>query len=278
MGWYVGMDIGAFTTKAVLADDGKMVDSAVVPSESALAGSGKLVFEQILHKWGLCRKDLSAVVATGTGSKGNNFTSFITSDIVCAARGISAVAPDVRTLVDIGAQSTQIIWIGKGGTVAHFAANEKCATGSGRFLQVIANVIRTPIDELGALSLTSRQPVAFTTACAVFGESEAITRISEGTPKRDIVAGVHRSIAKKVASLISARGLEKECAVTGGGALDMGLIKQIGDRLGVQLRLLDTPQVICALGAAIIGMQMTKAGEKDKEPLNADTLPERAQP
>lgn len=262
MGWYVGIDIGSFTTKAVLADDGKMIEHVVFPSDSVSASSGKHVVEPMLLKWGLSWEDLSAVVATGKGSKGEDFNISRKSDIVCAARGISAVAPNVRTLIDIGAQSTQIIWVGKGGTVSHFAANEKCATGSGRFLQVISNVIRMPIEELGALSLTSREPIAFTTACAVFGESEAITRISEGTPKRDIVAGVHRSIAKKVASLIATHGLEEECVVTGGGALDVGLMKQIRDQLGVQLHPLETPQVIGALGAAIIGMQTTASGER----------------
>jgi (R)-2-hydroxyacyl-CoA dehydratese activating ATPase len=260
MGWYVGVDVGSFTTKVVLSDNGEITDSIVVTSGTVLGNNGKLALDRMLLKWGLSLDDISAVVATGTGSKGIDIASDRKTDIICAARGISAVAPEVRTLIDIGAQSTQIIWVDKGGRVAHFTANEKCATGSGRFLQVISNVLRTPLEELGTLSLTSRQPVAFTTACAVFGESEAITRVSEGTPKRDIVAGVHLSIAKKIASLISVRGMEERCAVSGGGALDIGLTTHIQEKLGIQLHVLDTPQVIGALGAAIMGMQMLESG------------------
>lgn len=258
MGWYAGVDVGSFTTKVVLTRNGEMTDSAVVKSGTVLGENGKLALDRMLSKQGLSKDDLSAVVATGTGSEGVDIAHYRKTDIVCAARGISTMAPDVRTLVDIGAQSTQVIWVEKGGRVAHFTANEKCATGSGRFLQVISNILRTPLEELGALSLTSRNPVAFTTACAVFGESEAITRVSEGTPQRDIVAGVHLSIAKKVASLISVRGMAVQCAVSGGGALDIGLIKQIQEKLGIQLHVLDEPQVIGALGAAIIGMEMSQ--------------------
>jgi len=128
----------------------------------------------------------------------------------------------------------------------------KCAAGSGRFLDVIANVLRIDLKDIGALSLKSKKPVTFTTGCAVFGESEAVSRVSEGASKEDILAGVHRALANKISTLVERVGLVKECAISGGGALNAGLVKSIKEKLGIQLLVPPQPQSITALGAAIM--------------------------
>jgi len=136
--------------------------------------------------------------------------------------------------------------------------SEKCAAGSGRFLNVIANVLRIDLKDIGPLSLKSKNPVTFTTGCAVFGESEAISRVSEGASKEDILAGVHKALANKVSTLVDRVELEKDCAVSGGGALNLGLIKSVEEKLGVPLLVPPHPQFITALGAAIIAEERQK--------------------
>ena len=135
-----------------------------------------------------------------------------------------------------------------------FVVSEICAGGSGRFLEVIANVLQVKIEDIGPLSLKSANPVAFTTGCAVFGESEAISRVAESIAKEDILAGVHRSLAGKISSLINNIGLEEPCAISGGGGLDVGLIKRI-EELGFRLLVPLQPQIVNAWGAAIIACE-----------------------
>ena len=135
--------------------------------------------------------------------------------------------------------------------------SERCATGSGQFLKIIANVVRVDLADIGPLSLLAKNPVTLTTGCAVFGESEVISRLSEGISKEDILAGVHRSLAKKILSLIDTVKLEYDCAMSGGGGLDVGLVRSIEEELGAQLLVSPYPQVINALGAAIMARELS---------------------
>jgi predicted CoA-substrate-specific enzyme activase len=146
------------------------------------------------------------------------------------------------------------------GKVINFAVSERCAAGSGYFLQIIANVLRIDLKDIGHLSLRSKKPVTFTTGCAVFGESEAISRVAEGISKEDILAGVHNSLANKLFALIERVGLENQCVISGGAALDVGLIKSIEGKLGVQLLVPPHPQITTALGAAIIAEEIHNRG------------------
>jgi len=148
--------------------------------------------------------------------------------------------------------SSQVIRLKEGGQVINFVVSEKCAAGSGRFLEVIANVLRIDLKDIGPLSLKSKNPITFTTGCAVFGESEAISRVSEGISKEDILAGVHKALANKISTLIDRIGVEEQWAISGGGGLNVGLIKSVEERLGIQLLVPPQPQIITALGAAIM--------------------------
>jgi predicted CoA-substrate-specific enzyme activase len=136
--------------------------------------------------------------------------------------------------------------------------SEKCAAGSGRFLDVIANVLQIELRDIGPLSLKAKNPVAFTTGCAVFGESEVVSRIAEGAAKEDILAGVHQALADKISALVDRVGLEKDCAISGGAALDIGLIKSVEKKLGIELLVPPQPQIVTALGAAIMAEEMAR--------------------
>jgi predicted CoA-substrate-specific enzyme activase len=154
--------------------------------------------------------------------------------------------------MDIGSQFCRAIKLDDGGKVVNFVHNEKCAGGSGKFLQVIAKILHMKIEDIGDLSLKSTDPVKFTTGCAVFAESEAVSRIAEGASPADILAGVHMAMSAKIINLATRLGLVQDCVVTGGGAKDIGLIKTLEGELGVKVLIPEEPRISAAVGAALL--------------------------
>ncbi|MEA1871972.1 MAG: acyl-CoA dehydratase activase [Chloroflexota bacterium] len=252
MSWFIGIDIGSAYSKGVIIKDFELVASHVVISGANYRTSAEAIRTELIRQVNLSQDDIANTVATGAGADNVYFASQKASDIVCTARGINNAFPQARTVIDVASQSTRVIRLSGEGKVANFTVSEKCAGGSGRFIQVIANVLRIDLSDFGPLSARSRTPITFSTGCAVFGESEAITRISEGIPKEDIAAGVNKALASKVSSLVKKIKLEEPCAICGGGALDIPLIKTIEGELNTILLVPPTPQIITALGAAII--------------------------
>ncbi len=256
MAWFLGIDIGSRTSKGVLTEDGTLKAYHLLPSGSNYRTVAQKLREELLAKTDLSLQDIACTVATGQGASNVSFRNHKISDIRCCARGINRIFPSVRTIIDVQAQSSQIIRLNKSGQVTDFVVSEKCAAGSGRFLDVIANVLQIELKDIGPLSLKSKNPITFTTSCAVFGESEAISRVAEGVSKEDILAGVHQALASKVSALMNRVGLENNCAISGGGALNIGLIKSVEEKLGVILMVPPHPQIITALGAAIIAEEV----------------------
>ncbi len=248
----MGIDIGSETSKGVITGDNAAAFYHILPSGSNYRMAAETLREELLKKAGLSAQDITYTVATGSGASNVNFASQQVNDFRCCARGINHVFPSARTVIDVQGQSSQVVRLNESGQVVDFVVSERCASGSGRFLHVIANVLQIKLEDIGPLSLKSRKPVAFTTSCAVFGESEAVSRVAEGIPKEDILAGVHQALADKIASLVDRVGLEKDCAISGGGGLNIGLVKRLQERLGVSLLVPAHPQFITALGAAII--------------------------
>jgi len=171
------------------------------------------------------------------------------SDVAGNARGISVLEPTIRTVIDLGSQFTRVLTT-RGGQVEDFVMSEKCATGSGRFLQIMARILQMPITEMGPLSLAAHHPVDFSTSCAVFAESEAISRLAEGTSPADILAGVHRAMASKVVMLVGRLKWHPPVALVGGGGNDVGLVKAIEDALETTIHVPPFPQTVAALGVA----------------------------
>jgi len=159
--------------------------------------------------------------------------------------------PSVRTLIDIGAQFSKAIRLNDKGKVANFILNEKCAGGSGKFIQVIARILHMKIEDIGKFSIQSDNPVEFTTGCAVFAESEAVSRIAEGALPGDILAGVHKAMASKIVNLVVRLGLTGDCAITGGGAKDHGLVRAIKTELNTDVLVPEEPRITAAFGAAL---------------------------
>jgi len=256
--WFMGIDIGSKTSKGVIIKDGKPAAYHLLTSGINYGMAAQKLREELLAKAKLSANDINYTVATGQGSGNVSFCNQQVTDTRCCARGINSIFPSARTIIDVQALSSQIIRLSESGQVANFAVSEKCAAGSGCFLEVMANVLQVDLEDIGPLSLKSRKPVTFTTSCAVFGESEAISRVAEGIDKEDILAGVHQALANKISALISRVGVEKDCAISGGGGLDAGLIKSIEEKLGVKLLVPPHPRIVTALGAAIMAEEMEK--------------------
>jgi predicted CoA-substrate-specific enzyme activase len=252
MAWFAGLDVGSVAAKAVIIENGEIKGYHLTPAGSDYRIAAQKAMEEALAKVGLSLRDVTNTVATGYGANNVDFASQQVTDISCCARGISHIFPAVRTVIDVGGQASKVIRVNAEGKATNFVISERCAAGSGRFLQIIARVLGIDLDSVGPLSLQAKNPVTYTTGCAVFGESEAVSRVAEGTRKEDILAGVHNSIAAKISNLIDRVGLEEECAFAGGGALDVGLIERVEEKLGVHLLVPPQPQIIAALGAALV--------------------------
>ena len=252
MNWFMGIDIGSAYSKGVIIKDSELAAHYIVLSGANYQTAAETIRQELLKQANLTQDDLTNVVATGTGAANVTFASHRASEIVCTARGINSVFPQAKTAIEVAGQSSKVIKINEQGMVTNFTVSEKCAAGSGRFIEVIANVLRIDLKDFGLLSLKSKQAVNFGTGCAVFGESEAVTRVAEGIPKEDIAAGVNQALASKISSLAKKIRFEEPCAICGGGALNTGLIKAIEQELQTRLLVPPQPQIITALGAAII--------------------------
>lgn len=252
MSWFIGIDIGSAHSKGVMIKDFELVASHVIISGANYRTSAEVIRAELVRQVNLSQGDIANTVATGAGADNVYFASQRASDIVCTARGVNNAFPQARTVIDVASQSSRAIRLSGEGKVVNFTVSEKCAGGSGRFIEVIANVLRIDLSDFGAVSARSKAPITFSTGCAVFGESEAITRISEGVSKEDIAAGVSKALASKISSLVKKLKLEEPCAICGGGALSNALVNTIEGELNITLLVPPNPQLITAFGAALI--------------------------
>ncbi len=264
MKWFMGLDIGSTASKGVITGNGRQPVYHRLPSRADYRAAAEALSTELLAKAGLRRQDITATVITGHSAGDLPAKHQRIADIRCCARGIARLFPQARTVIDVQAMSGRVIRLSREGQVTEFISSELCAGGGGRFLEVMANILRVELDDIGPLSLKARKPVHFTTGCAVFAESEAISRVAEGATKEDILAGVHQALADKLAALVERTGLEEGCALCGGGALDSGLIKALQEKLGVNLLIPERPQFVTALGAAIMAEETGRNESKEQ--------------
>jgi predicted CoA-substrate-specific enzyme activase len=258
---FAGIDIGSTMTKAVITDgEGKVLGSIIGPTGAEHRHLALQVMGEALDKTGLVLEALDFIVATGYGRINVPFADKQITEITCHARGIRALFPTARTVIDIGGQDSKGIKLDAGGKVINFVMNDKCAAGTGRFLEVIADSLGIPLAEMGDLSLTAREAVPISNTCTVFAEHEVTSRLAEGVGIPEIVAGLHAAIAKRVVNLVRTLGLQKDVAVTGGGAKNIGLIRAVEDQVGFPVLVPAEPLLTGALGAALLGMDFTARG------------------
>jgi (R)-2-hydroxyacyl-CoA dehydratese activating ATPase len=252
MNYSLGIDIGSSFSKAVVVGDAGLLSYSVMPSGGNYADAARKVARNAVESAGISEASIAARVATGYGATAVDFADRTVADISCHAAGVLHLFPSARTVLDIGGQFSRAIKLDGDGRVANFLLNEKCASGSGKFLQVIARILHMRVEDIGPLSLESKSPVAFTTGCAVFAESEAVSRIAEGATPADILAGVHNAMSAKILNLTVRLGLVPDCVVTGGGAKDLGLVRTLENELGIPVLVPEEPWITAALGAALL--------------------------
>lgn len=247
-----GVDIGAQSAKAVILKDNEVEGFAILPTGSNVSRVADRVMKQALKKVGLTMADVERVVATGYGRLAVSFAQESVTEITCHAEGASFLVPGARTVIDIGGQDSKVIRIDDSGRVLDFAMNDKCAAGTGRFLEVMAMVLRLKLADLGELSLRSQSPAKISSVCTIFAESEVVSLRAEGKLTEDIIAGIHRSIAKRVVSLGSRVGYQSPIVFSGGVAKNQGAKRALEEELGTEIIVPPEPQIVGAVGAALI--------------------------
>ena len=252
-----GIDIGSITTEVLLFDK----DKGILCYEIAQTGadskkSAENTLEKVLAYPSKQSSDISFVVATGCGRKRALFAQQSITEITCIAKGVNYLFPNARTIIDIGGQDTKVIRIDKKGRVVEFEMNDKCAAGTGRFIEVMAKALDVDLDKIGNISLNHKKELAISSICTVFAESEVISLVSEGEEIEDILYGIHRAIADRTMGLINRLGgIEEEVIMTGGVAKNIGVVNALENALGTQLKIHVEPQIVGALGAAILALE-----------------------
>ena len=254
--YVLGVDSGSTSTNAVIINGRReLVASAVLRTGAKAGDSAEKILELVLKKSKLRREDLALIVSTGYGRVSIPYADRNITEITCHARGARFFDPKVRTILDIGGQDSKAIHLDPNGEVADFAMNDKCAAGTGRFLEAMARTLEVSIDELGPISLKSKRSVEISSMCTVFAESEVISLIAQNREKADIAAGVHRAIAGKSAALLSRVSPEPPYMMTGGVAKNPGVVKALEEKLGVSLSICPEPEIVGACGAALLGLE-----------------------
>ncbi len=250
-----GLDIGSTTSKVVIYDtetntilDWSYVATGVNPTLTA-----QKLYKDILEKNKLEKADY--VVATGYGRKIVDFKNQISSEIICHAKGISFLKPEIRTIIDIGGQDSKVICVDDNMKVADFVMNDKCAAGTGRFLEVASTILETTVDKLSALADKADEDIEINSTCVVFAESEIIGMIAKGYSVETIVKAVHLSIAKRIVNQVNSLPWKSPVAFTGGVSFNNSLKSIISNLLGENMYTYNTPIITGALGAAILGKE-----------------------
>ena len=251
----VGIDVGSITTKAALISDGKLISDKVMLTGYNAQNAGKVIFESLLEESGLRLNSVDKVIATGYGRDSVKVAHKAVTEITCHAVGAYYLNPAVRSVIDIGGQDSKAIAIDVGGQVKDFAMNDKCAAGTGRFLEVMAGALDVELDDFGGFSLKARQPAKISSLCTVFAESEVISLISQGEPRENIIAGIHEAIAARVVAMAGRVGMTAPIMMTGGVAKNIGVVKALEKKLENNIEVSPKAQITGAIGAALIAQR-----------------------
>jgi (R)-2-hydroxyacyl-CoA dehydratese activating ATPase len=256
-----GVDIGSTTAKCVILDpEGRVLGKSLSPVGVDIVKDAERALEAALTDAHILRSDLAFITGTGYGRYKVYFGQLVVTEISCHARGAHFLFPGTRLVVDIGGQDTKAIRINDRGEVVDFAMNDKCAAGTGRFLEVCANALGFDIGEIGALSLQARRPVKVTSTCTVFAESEVTSYVARGKEPKDILAGLHASIVNRTLSLMQRVGVEPEVTFTGGVSQNAGMVRALHRRLGAPVNVSPLSQYLGAIGAALHGRERLSGG------------------
>jgi (R)-2-hydroxyacyl-CoA dehydratese activating ATPase len=251
-----GCDVGSLTAKAVVLGHAKILGYAVIEAKSSPAKSAEEVMQKALAVSQVGKHDIKRCVGTGYGREKIAFADQCISELVCHAKGANWIMPTVRTIIDIGGQDCKAMRVDTKGQIAKFTTNDKCASGTGRFLEVMADLMGLKLDDLGRLSIKAKNPVALACACTVWAQAEVIRLVNERTPLEDICASINEAMAGRVATMLNSIGIESDLCMTGGVAKNMGVVKCLESITGWRVRRLPIdPQIVGAVGAALLARE-----------------------
>jgi predicted CoA-substrate-specific enzyme activase len=252
----IGIDIGSITAKGALFSEGKILNTKVIFTGYNVDSAGKRILEELLELSGIERDNVDKIVSTGYGRKSVAFADKVITEITCHGAGAHYTNPEVRTVIDVGGQDSKALSIDEEGRVKDFAMNDKCAAGTGRFLEVMARALEADLDKFGEISLLSEKPSKISSLCTVFAESEVISLISKGETRENIIAGIHESVAARVAALSNRVGVQQPVMMTGGVAKNIGLVKALENKLSTPIIVSESAQENGAIGAAVLAAKL----------------------
>jgi predicted CoA-substrate-specific enzyme activase len=252
-----GCDVGSLTAKAVIMRNNRVMGSAIIKSKPRPQDSADTVMKEALEAAGISKKDIKFCMGTGYGRDKIEFVNDVASEIKCHGKGARWMLPSVETIIDIGGQDCKAMRIDANGNVSRFSTNDKCASGTGRFLEVMSKVLNIEIDDLGKLSSKSRNPITLSSTCTVWAQADVIKYINSGVPIEDIGAGINNAMASRVAILVNAVDPQGDIFMTGGVAKNTGVVSTLGKLIGKPVKRVRKadPQLAGAIGAALLSAE-----------------------
>ena len=251
----MGIDIGSTSSKAVILEDGTRVAARKVIEAGIGSEGADRVFADALSEAGITREEITRVMATGYGRMTFHGADDQASELSCHGKGIHYLIPEARVVIDIGGQDAKVMQINERGALLNFVMNDKCAAGTGRFLDVMAGILSVQTSELAELAAKAEEPLSISSVCTVFAESEVISHLAAGATRSDVAAGIHQSVAKRVAGLGNRIGFRGPIAMSGGVALNAGVVRALEHELGKQIVTHPDAQLAGAYGAAILAFE-----------------------
>jgi predicted CoA-substrate-specific enzyme activase len=256
MDYFAGIDVGSLSTDVVILDEGeKILGYSIISTGANSTDAAEEAYEKALGAAGASRERVKSVLATGYGRVSVPFADRKMTEISCHGLGAYKLFPDTGTVIDIGGQDSKVIRVGAGGKVLDFTMNDKCAAGTGRFLEVMAAKLQVSLEEMGALSLKGGGEASISSVCTVFAESEVVSLVAKNHPKEEIIRGLHRAIVNRVWSMVAAIGVHGEVTMTGGVAKNKGVVAFMEEKLGKPVHVYREPQIVGALGAALFAQK-----------------------
>lgn len=270
----MGIDFGSTTSKTVILDlAGNIVASAIAHKGSVSNDGAKISMAEALDKAGISEKDIARAVSTGYGRRMLDIADKSYTEITCHARGAVHLVPDARLVIDIGGQDSKVIAVDANGLVEQFAMNDRCAAGTGKFLEALARAVNVPLEEMGPMAMTAKDHLSISNMCATFAETEVVALLAEGKSKHEVLGAVHAAIASRTVGLVSRVGKREPCVMTGGVAKNVAAVHHIEKALGITLRLPPDPQIAGALGAALFALdEITAPTEADEDDHTDDAM------
>lgn len=258
--YFCGIDIGSITAKCVILKDDEIAASVVDLRGYNSAEAATAILGEAIKRAGIEQDQIRQIISTGYGRAAVREAHRQFTEISCHALGASYLVPGAATVIDVGGQDSKAISVGPGGKVLDFVMNDKCAAGTGRFLEVMAHALEVDLDQFGALSLKAENKAEISNMCTVFAESEVISRMASGASREEVIAGIHDAMASRIASMAARVEIRPRIVLTGGVSKNIGLVMALEERLGQQLEVPAGAQIAGALGAALMARKSSDSG------------------